>query len=330
MGVKIRKKIRNWSLGILFLFIAAIALVYITGQIAILKLASYHPAPGYMVTSHDRQIHVHCEGSGQVAVFLIAGINEFSLQWSQVKPLLARETKTCAYDRAGLGWSELGRHDPTIENAVKDMREVVHSVGESTPIVLVGHSYGALIARLYAQRYPSNVKAIVLLDPASEDMPERIAGYADVLDVVSAQFRSLSRLASFGLIALSLENIPSGLLQGEAIAQYRTVLATGSFFKAASAETSEMINNLRVMKNIGQGVPLEIPVVIISRGLADPIPGLPESSSRSLEKIWLELQTDLVVKMNAKHIIAEKSGHSIQLTEPELVFDAIRPFIRNK
>ena len=304
--------------------------MYIAGQVTRYKLAKQYPAPGSMVTAQNHKLHVHCEGKGPVTVFLVAGLNEFSLQWSQLQPLLARETKTCSYDRAGLGWSEPAEHAPTIENSVNDLREVLQVLGDKPPVVLVGHSYGAILVRLYAQRFPENIKAIILLDPASEYMPERIVGYAGALDAAAKQFKTLATLASLGLIAFSTESIPSGLLQGEAIEQYRAVLASGSFFKGASVETAEMINNLHAMQNVGAHSLAKIPVVIISRGQPEPIPGLPEASAQSLEKIWSQLQTDLVVKMNAKQIIAEKSGHSIQLTQPALVFETIRPFIGDK
>lgn len=313
--------------GISLLLIAVVVIFFVAGQVARYRLAKKYPAPGFMVTAHNHKLHVHCEGKGPVTVFLVAGLNEFSLQWSELQGLLARETKTCSYDRAGLGWSEPAEHAPTIDNSISDLSEVLQALGDKSPVVLVGHSYGAILVRMYALRFPDSIKAIVLLDPANEYMPERIVGYAGALNAAATKFDNLAPLASLGLLAFSTENIPTGLLQGEAIAQYRALLASGAYFKAASAETAEMINNLRAMQNVGLHSLANIPVVIISRGQPEPIPGLPVLSAQSLEQIWSQLQTDLAVKMNAKQIIAEKSGHTIQLTQPALVFETIRPFL---
>jgi len=326
MGVNNKNRLRVWVTGVALLLIAAIMIIFIAGQVARYKLAKQYPAPGFMVTAHNHKLHLHCEGKGPVTVFLVAGLNEFSLHWSGLQPLLARETKTCSYDRAGLGWSEPAEHAPALDNSVSDLHELLQARGDKSPVVLVGHSYGAVLVRLYAQRFPENIKAIVLLDPASEYMPERIIGYAAALESATTQFRHFAPLASLGLIALSAENIPSGLLRGEAIEQYRAVLASGSFFEATSAETAEMINNLQTMQSVGQQPLVKIPVVVISRGLPEPIPGLPLASAQSLEQVWSQLQAELVDKMHAKQIIAEKSGHSIQLTQPSLVFETIRRF----
>ena len=177
MGANNKNRLRAWATGIALLLVAAIVILFIAGQVARNRLTKQYPAPGFMVTAHNHKLHVHCEGNGPVTVFLVAGLNEFSLHWSGLQPLLARETKTCSYDRAGFGWSEPAEHAPTLNNSVNDLREVLQALGDKPPVVLVGHSYGAILVRMYAQRFPENIKAIVLLDPASEYMPERIDGY---------------------------------------------------------------------------------------------------------------------------------------------------------
>jgi len=88
-----------------------------------------------------------------------------------------------------------------------------------------------------------------------------------------------------------------------------------------------MINNLQAMQDFPQTALAKIPVVIVSRGRPERIPSLPTSSAQALENIWAALQTDLVERLNATQVIAERSGHNIQLCQPELVYDAIKPFI---
>jgi pimeloyl-ACP methyl ester carboxylesterase len=320
-------RLRTWIVGIVFFTVIAAIVLLITGQFARSRLAGQFPAPGIMVDADDHKLHVNCKGNGQVTVFLVAGLNEFSVQWSLVQPPLVRETRTCSYDRAGLGWSEPAKHAPTLDKSVQDLRAVLTAIDNHHPVVLVGHSYGAILVRLYAKRYPANIKAVVLLDPASEDMPERIVGYGDALAAAAAQFRGLVPLASLGLMALSTGDIPAGLLKGEAIDQYRALLATGNFFDAAGAETASMIENLHAAKKEGLDMPAQFPVVIISRGQPDPIPGLPHASAYSLETTWSQLQSEMVARMKARQLIAHKSGHSIQLSQPELVVDSVRELI---
>jgi len=299
----------------------------IAGQVARYNLARQFPPPGTMVESNGHRLHVHCEGRGPVTVLLSAGLNDFSVQWSRVQPLLAKETRTCAYDRAGLGWSDVSQNPATLQNAVSDLQAVLQSEGDQQPVILVGHSYGSLPVRAYAQQHPQNIKAIVLLDPSSEFMAEKITGYTEALDKAAEQFGSLASLASLGFIAFSTESIPANQLQGKALNQYRAVLATGNFFKAASAETAAMRSSLKAMQTVPQTALADIPIVIISRGQPEPIPGLPEQSAQTLEQTWATLQTDLVQRLHARQIFAKQSGHNIQLSQPDLVYESVKQFI---
>jgi len=91
-----------------------------------------------------------------------------------------------------------------------------------------------------------------------------------------------------------------------------------------------MINNLHAMRTIGQNETIKWPVVIINRGQPDPIPGLPEASATSLEEVWSALQTDLVRRTGARQVIARNSAHSIQFSEPELIYDGARSFLSKR
>jgi len=313
--------------GVFTTVLVVAAGVFAAGQVARSKLAKQFPAPGMMVASGDHKVHVFCEGSGPVTVLIQAGLNNFSVHWRQLQSRLSKHAKTCAIDRAGMGWSEATSNPSTLDNMVADMHAVTTAVAPAEPLVLVGHSYGGIVVRAYAQAHPDRIKAMVLVDPANEFMADQIHGYAEVLAKVSGQFKTLATLAATGLMALQPENIPADLLTGNELNQYRAVLATGEFFNGASKETGAMINNLQAMRAISQKEMIKWPVVIISRGQPDPIPGLPEASAKSLEQTWRALQADLVKRMRAKQVIAEKSSHSIQLTQPELIYDAVLPYL---
>jgi pimeloyl-ACP methyl ester carboxylesterase len=319
--------IGDFLAGFLVLVGTSLAGLLIAAQVARRILIKRFPPPGTMLQLHGYRLHVRCEGQGPVTVLLESGLNDFSLHWSRLQPLLAQAARTCSYDRAGLGWSDRSPNPPTIANAVHDLHAVVQASSGQTPLILVGNSYGSLLVRMYAQQYPENIRAIVLLDPANEFMAERIPGYTQSLELGVDRFRSLARLASLGLIALSSRRVPADDLHGEALRQYRAVVAMGSFCQAAAAETAAMPENLRAMQAFPQTALANIPVIIISRGHREGIPGLPESSAQALERTWAALQTDLVDRLNARQIIAEQSGHRIQLGQPELVYESIERFI---
>jgi pimeloyl-ACP methyl ester carboxylesterase len=70
--------------------------------------ARRYPPPGQLVDIGGHRLHLHCVGQGSPTVVLNAGLGAFSLDWGAVQPQIAASTRVCAYDRAGLGWSEPG------------------------------------------------------------------------------------------------------------------------------------------------------------------------------------------------------------------------------
>jgi len=285
------------------------------------------PPPGKMVGRTQHRLHVNCQGQGPVSVLLEAGLNEFSVHWYRVQALLAQHTKTCSYDRAGLGWSEISQNPSTLENMVNDLQMVIQSVNDSQPMILVGHSYGSLVVRRYAQLYPDNIRALVLVDPANEFMADRLTGYREEITSAAGQFKRLQTMASLGLMAFSRGSIPGGQLEGEALEQYRAVLASGSFFKGAYAESSAMLDNLTAMQQHDAPLRSEIPVVILSRGRSSQNTTGTQNDILGQDETWASLQADLANRLSAKQIVAKHNDHHLQLAEPDLVYKTVLSFI---
>lgn len=283
-----------------------------------------------MVGRTQHRLHVNCQGQGNVSVLLEAGLNEFSVHWYRVQSLLAQRTKTCSYDRAGLGWSEINPNPSTLQNMVSDLQVVIQSVNQSQSLILVGHSFGSLIVRRYAQLHPENIRALVLVDPSNEFMADRLAGYREKISSTAERFKSLQTVASLGLMAMSLRRIPAGKLKGKALEQYRAVLASGSFFQGAYAESSTMLDNLTTMQQHGTTLRADIPVIILSRGRSSQNISGTQNYIPDQEDTWALLQADLAKRLNAKQIIAEHSDHHIQLSDPKLVYKTILSFIDYK
>jgi len=123
------------------------------------------PYPGRMIDIGDRQLHIYCTGEGSPTVVLEAPAVGMSAAWGWVQPAVAQTTRVCSYDRAGLGWSEAGDR-PYDPSAVPDqLHALLTRASERGPYVLVGHGLGAAFAKLFAGRFPSDVRSLVLIDP---------------------------------------------------------------------------------------------------------------------------------------------------------------------
>lgn len=125
------------------------------------------PAPGRLFQTGHGRLHINCAGEGSPAVIFEAGMASTSLGWSLVQPQTARITHTASYDRFGLGWSDPVTDTRDLKQIVSEMHALFNQAGVIGPYILVGHSYGGLLARAYAARYPGHVAGMVLVDPVA-------------------------------------------------------------------------------------------------------------------------------------------------------------------
>src|SRR5215471_14081929 len=133
------------------------------------------PPPGKLVDLGGWQLHIDCTGEASASpptVILEAGAGDFSVDWSLLQPAVARLARVCSYDRAGSGWSDLGPRPRTMHQQVWELHTLLKKAGVNPRLVLVGHSYGGWLVRLYAASYPTEVEGIVLVE-AGADNPKR-------------------------------------------------------------------------------------------------------------------------------------------------------------
>jgi pimeloyl-ACP methyl ester carboxylesterase len=127
------------------------------------------PPPGRLVDIGGRTLHIRCVGpaAGGPTVVLEAGAGDYSNRWTAVQDLLAPGVRSCAYDRAGFGWSSGRPQSMSQDNA--DLRALLAAAIVAGPYVLVGHSLGALLVRRYADHYPDGIVGMVLVGPTHEN-----------------------------------------------------------------------------------------------------------------------------------------------------------------
>jgi pimeloyl-ACP methyl ester carboxylesterase len=177
-----------------------------------------------------------------------------------------------------------------------------------------------LNARRFAQRYPDLVSGLVLVDAAHVDQLRRIPTLDSSRRVVARQFQSLTRLNALGMLALRRGAIPARGLANEPARRYRSVLAATAYFHGALSELDAMPALFAAQPE--DSVTLNVPVVVVSRGRAEPLPRF--TDNEDVEREWRVMQREFLALSNrSTQVVATHSAHDIHIQEPQVVTDAI-------
>ncbi len=323
--------------GIVLAVTMLIGWVWLFGAKAKARLAGKYPAPGKLVDVGGYRLHINCQGQGGPTVVMESGNGNFSLNWGRVPREAAKFTRVCTYDRAGLGWSDRSRRPRTAHNLVEDLHTLLERSGVEPPYVLVGHSLGGMLMRLYAHEHPDHVVGMVLVDSSHEEQMlrtpkaiQRLARRADKL--MSGILRLMQLLIASGTLALVPKLFPrqmSSMAAEEDRDAFRGVvsadiknLVTMQEEIAVAPDHSAAIRAVHIA-SLG-----DLPLIVLSHGKAQHMPGLSAEVDREFEQTWLQMQCELAQQSSrGKRIVAEQSGHYIQLDQPELVISAIREVV---
>jgi pimeloyl-ACP methyl ester carboxylesterase len=204
-------------------------------HLATLRDARHHPPPGRMVAVEGRLLHLYCLGEGEPTVVLDGGLGEWSVHWTQVQALVARETRVCAYDRSGYGWSPSSRVPHTAEQRAADLHALLKNGEIAPPYVLVGHGAAGLHLIGYASRHPDWVAGLVLVDALPPDMVEL---YDRRLAPVLKRLRRATPAAEFGLLRFT--GPPAVLGVQPESGDYQRQRAHPGFLEAYLAEAANL------------------------------------------------------------------------------------------
>lgn len=268
-------------------------------------------APGRYIWVDGKRLHIHCSGRGRPSVILDAGLGGTSLEWVRVQPTLSRHTQVCSYDRAGYGWSKPGGQPRTSAVIVEELYRLLGYAGIPGPYLLVGHSFGGLSLRLFAQRFPRRVAGMVMLDSTHE------LQFAD--EVTPKSRKSLLPRHDRQFVIGNHWQIPAALPEF-----YRsTALALARLPDATRALYSEL-RHLRLSAaqvHAERAALPDVPLTVIahdSRSRAK-TPRAARFAAR-----WMALQRELAGRSSqGLLLIATRSGHHIHLEQPELVSSAV-------
>jgi pimeloyl-ACP methyl ester carboxylesterase len=330
-----------WAVALVLLVL--IGLAWVLGSRAKARLVAKYPPPGQMVDVGGYRMHIHLHGpnagDGRPTVVLESGDGEPGLSWGRIPQEVAKFAPVCAYDRAGLGWSESSPWPRTLANIVEELRTLLGRAGVSPPYVLVGHSMGGLYMQYFAHRHPEEVAGMVLVDSAHKDQDILAPETLTKLTRRGQRFKMLffgflRALNSVGLLALApgwVSRMWFGQIPAEVRETYIGVICSNTrWLRAVGQEAAYTWENLAAAKAARTtplgGLPLE--VLSAGQSLVAPGPGLSEEVVEQFQAAHDEMQDELTrLSSRGKRVIVEDSGHYMHVDRPEVVVDAIREVV---
>jgi pimeloyl-ACP methyl ester carboxylesterase len=157
----------------LFRIVAGLTLLRATVAAAQSSDASVPLHDGY-VSLDAYRLHTVSGGQGKALVVFESGMGDGASSWEKVQPAVAKLTRTLAYDRAGLGQSGEAPKPLDLNQSAEELHVLLQKSRAQPPYILVGHSMGGLIVRIFAFRYPRDIAGLVLVDPSDEHIDARL------------------------------------------------------------------------------------------------------------------------------------------------------------
>jgi len=297
----------------LTLILATVCISPIATTQQVSTTAGKTPAPiGMLVDVGGYRVHLYCTGTGSPTVVILGA--GYSFNWGLVQPEVAKLTQVCSYDHSGIGWSDTGPQD-SCALRINEAHTALRNLGIKGPYVLVGHSLGGLVARIYAARYPDEVAGMVFADSVGSAL-KPLPPDAGVPSPVSSANKQSSLLSAGGI-----EDDPNFK---NLSARDRELHFWG--LSQTRNETARRTNANIIPQCLAEAdsIAEEHPHPLEDKPLVD------VSTDMNRNPNYLGVQATLLsLSQNSKEIIAARSGHYVMIDRPDAVIDAIGQVVRS-
>ena len=281
------------------------------------------PPLGKLIDVGGYRVHLYCTGTGNPTVVIVGA--GFSFDWGLVQPEIAKFTQVCSYDHSGIGWSDDGPAD-SCSLRVNEVHTALENLGIKGPYVLVGHSLGGLVARVYASKYPDETAGLVFVDHA---LQLRAIIESSAVPDTGGKFHPPEVEAPPPPTAadapMPLPGKPMGIEDdpnfGKLPARDRELHV---WFMAQSRNQKALQANHEIVPDCFAEANA------IAKEQSRPLPDKPLVDVDTDQSAGAELQKQLLaLSRNSKEITADNSGHFVIIDRPDVVIDAISQAVRS-
>jgi pimeloyl-ACP methyl ester carboxylesterase len=305
--------------GLLLFALGLCAVGFLYENIAEARDMRFNPMPGRLVDVDGRKTHINCIGDGSPVVILDSGLGDTYISWHKVQPEIAKFTRVCSYDRAGLGYSDPSSEPRTSKVIAQELHVLLSAANIPPPYVLVGHSMAGFDVRLFASAYRSEVAGMVLVDASHPEQESRLP--LELKNLEGTELREIEFLEftmPFGAPRL-LNLCDDDALARAAECNFHSVREAVAELKAIHESADEAATT---------GPFGDMPLIVLSHDPDKPSAELSPDLARSTNEAWTKMQEELShLSTRGTRQIARNSAHYIQLDRPEVVVDAVRTVV---
>jgi pimeloyl-ACP methyl ester carboxylesterase len=318
----VKKWLRRLVLGsgilVVGLVLLALTASLVVRQIAVHRAKRDFPPPGRLVETDGRLSHIYCTGQGSPTILLESGLDDRgSWSWAGIRDELSQVSRFCAYDRAGTMWSEPREGPRDAERIAGELHALLAAASEPPPYVLVGHSLGGLLVRVFDGQHPGEATGFVFVDASHPEQDRRLP--AELRQLIEKKKAELDQRWLFRILA------PYRIFAPERSTP-RTAYWWRSFPEGVLAESraiDAMSEQAGRTGSLGNR-----PVVVLTAGVALTMPAVSAEGNAAMRRTWLELHKELAgLSTNSDHRIVEGAGHYVHKDRPEAVVAAIRDVV---
>lgn len=291
------------------------------------------PPPGRLYDLGGFRLHLDLRGSGAPAVILDSAFAGTSLSWFEIQPRIASFTRVVSYDRAGFGWSDPSPSPRRVDHFASELRLALLAAGVSPPYVLVGHSYGGWIARVYAASHLEEIAGMVLVDvPHPREWKDPGEEQRRRIRRGSRLARRGAALARFGLARLLFLPALRRLFLGARAPGERERIE--SLLETVPASLRPVLQSFWVrpetllsLASLIENAPESAALAGAAKaGLGDR-PLLVLTAARPSPDRLRDQEEVARLSSRGRVVVSGKSGHWIPFDEPALVVEAVREVI---
>ncbi|WP_419815284.1 alpha/beta fold hydrolase [Glacieibacterium sp.] len=281
-----------------------------------------------------RRMNIYCTGSGGPTVILEGGWTSWTSYWRKVQPAVARTTRVCSYDRAGYGFSDPGPMPRTAAAIADDLAALLKAAQVPGPYVLVAHSAGALDVRLFASEHPSQVAAMILVEPAVEYQDRELGLVSKAYAASAAAFaRDVQACAEAvidnrpmpgGTAAALCISPPAQAMPAAVSEAVRKLELSEGYQRTAASELANYGGTSSAQVEQARHSLGKLPLLVLTAANSMDDPTLPADEQAAVTETWWGLH-DAVAKLSTagKHRLVTGSDHFVPMQQPQAVIDAI-------